>query len=144
VERVTRDGIDWEVAGLVDQPRNRPRRPVVFLKAGDHKVLGLGSSARLKLPPTAETHLYGLTSYADLYAVTVDDSQETAPFFDLKDGGKVHGAQRKKERFLLTIIGVDSTGQPCADDHIKLHFNQNTWDDTTIYSRFLHLPPGVL
>jgi hypothetical protein len=141
VERSVKDAIDWEVAGVIDEPRDQPRRPVVFLKAGDHKVIGMGSAARLRVPPTADAHLYILTDYADLYSVTVAGSQERAPFFDL--GGKVRGAQRK-ERFIFTLIGVDGAGQPRANDHIKLHFDQSTWSDPTIYGKYLRLPPGVL
>ena len=44
VERTLKGSIDWEVAGVVDEARDGPRRPVVFVKAGDHKVIGLGSA----------------------------------------------------------------------------------------------------
>jgi hypothetical protein len=144
VEHTVKDGIDWEVGGVVDEPREQPRRPVVFLKAGDHKVLGMGSAARLRLPPAAETHPYQLVSYASLYAVQVDGSDEQAAFFDMDNGGKVRGAQRGKEKFLLSLVGVDSAGQPRADDQIKMHFDESTWGDPTIYSKYLRLPPGTL
>jgi hypothetical protein len=144
VERALRDSIDWDVGGVVDESRDQPRRPVVFLKAGEHKVIGLGSAARLRVPPTAEQHSYDMTSYADLYAVAVDGTQETGAFFDMDHGGKVRGAERKREKFLLTFVGVDSAGQPRADDQIKLHFDQSTWGDPTIYAKYLRLPPGTL
>jgi hypothetical protein len=60
----------------------------------------------------------------------------------MDDGGKVRGAQRK-ERFIFSLIGVDAAGQPRANDKIMLHFDQSTWGDPTIYSRFLRLPAGV-
>jgi hypothetical protein len=144
VERAVKNGIDWDVAGVVDEPRERPRRPVVFLKAGDHKVIGVGSAARLRLPPAAEGHPYAITSYADLYVVAVDGGGQQAAFFDVDNGGKVRGAERHGEKFLLTIIGVDSAGQPRADDQIKMHFDETTWGDPTIYRRYLRLPPGTL
>jgi hypothetical protein len=144
VERTVKDGIDWDVAGIVDEPREQPRRPVVFLKAGDHKVIGMGSAARLRVPPTAEKHPYEMTSYANLYAIRVDDSGELAAFFDRDKGGKVRGAERSKEKFFLTFVGVDSAGQPRADDQIKMHFDESTWGDPTIYSKYLRLPPGSL
>ena len=143
VERTLKDAIDWEVAGVVEEPPGRPRRPVVFIKAGDHKVLGVGSAARLRVPAGADVHPYALTEYSDLYTVPVADSQEHAPFFDLGDGGKVWGAERK-ERFVLGLAGVDSAGQPRANDQIKMHFDQSTWGDPTTYERFLRLPPGTL
>ena len=142
VERAVKDDIDWDVAGVVDEPRDRPRRPVVFLKAGDHKVIGVGSMARLRVRPGADTRTYALADYADLYSVPVAGTNETAAFFDLDHGGKVRGAERK-ERFIFSVIGVDAAGQPRANDQIKLHFDQSTWGDRTIYTRFLRLPTGV-
>jgi hypothetical protein len=143
VEHDVRDAVAWEVGGVVDEPRDQPRRPVVILKAGEHKVIGLGSAARLRIPPKAETYRYEMTSYADLYAVTVDGTGEQAGFFDMDNGGKVRGGVRKREKFLLSFVGVDSAGQPRADDQIKLHFDQSTWGDPTIYGKFLRLPAGV-
>jgi hypothetical protein len=87
VERTVKDAIDWEVAGVVDESPEKPRRPVVFIKAGDHKVIGMGSAARLRVPAGAEVHPYELTDYADLYAVKVDGGAEKAPFFDV--GGEI-------------------------------------------------------
>jgi hypothetical protein len=144
VERSVKNAIDWDVAGVVDEPREQPRRPVIFLKAGDHKVIGMGSAARLRVPPTAEKHPYTMTSYADLYTVNIDGSGEQAAFFDMDNGGKVRGAERGKEKFFLSFVGVDSAGQPRADDQIKMHFDESTWGDPTIYSKFLRLPPGTL
>jgi hypothetical protein len=144
VARTLKDDIDWEVAGIVDEPRDQPRRPVVFLKAGEHKVIGLGSAARLRVPTGAKTHPYEMASYEQLYSVAVDGDQRRAPFFDLGNGGKVYGAERNGERFLMSFAGVDSAGQPRADDQIKMHFDQSTWGDPTIYGKYLRLPPGTL
>jgi hypothetical protein len=144
VDRDTPDTVGWDVAGIVDAPRDQPRRPVVFLKAGDHKVIGMGSAARLRVPPGAKRHHYEMTSYADLYAIQVDGTREETPFFDMDHGGKVRGAERRKEKFFLSFIGVDSAGQPRADDQIKLHFDESTWSDPTIYGKHLRLPPGCL
>jgi hypothetical protein len=143
VERSVKDAIDWEVAGLVDEPPDQPRRPVVFVKAGDHKVIGMGSAARLRVPTGADVRPYALTEYSDLYSVAVEGGDRRAPFFDLDDGGKVWGAQRK-ERFVFSLIGVDGAGQPRANDQIKMHFDQSTWGDPTIYQKYLRLPAGTL
>jgi hypothetical protein len=144
VERTLKEDIDWEVAGIVDEPRDVPRRPVVFLKAGEHKVIGLGSAARLRVPSHAKTHPFDMVPYSDLYHVAVDGGGQPGPFFDLGNGGKVYGAERKKERLLMSFAGVDSAGQPRADDQIKMHFDQSTWGDPTIYAKYLRLPPGTL
>jgi hypothetical protein len=84
-----------------------------------------------------------MTSYADLYAVPVDGTGERAGFFDMDNGGKVRGGVRKREKFLLSFVGVDSAGQPRADGQIKMHFDQSTWGDPTTFARFLRLPPGL-
>lgn len=143
-ERVVENAVDWEVAGLVDEPPDQPRRPVVFLKAGDHKVIGMGSTARLRMPAEKYSTPYEMTSYADLYAVAIDGTQETAAFFDMDAGGKVRGGERKRERFLMSFIGVEDAGRPRTDDQIKLHFDQSTWNDPTAYGKFLRLAPGAL
>ncbi len=143
VERTVKGEIDWEVAGLMDEPKDRPNRPVVFLKAGDHKVMGLASMARVRVPLKTDIRKYALNDYADLYSVAVDGTKERAPFFDLGKGGKVRGAERK-ERYIFSLVGVDAAGQPRANDQIKLHFDQGNWSDPTTYTRFLRLPPGVL
>jgi hypothetical protein len=143
VERTLGDDIDWEVAGVVTEPPERPRRPVVFLKAGDHKVIGMGTAARLRLPTGNLQHPYTLADYSELYSVPVAGTTEKAPFFDLGKGGKVWGAERK-ERFIFGLAGVDDAGQPRANDQIKLHFDQSTWSDVTLYQRYLRLPDGSL
>jgi hypothetical protein len=143
VERAVQDRIDWEVAGLVDTPAGRPARPVVFIKAGDHKVIGLNSSARMRVPRGADVRSYDLADYSELYSLAVDGTNERQPFFNPADGSKVWGAERK-ERFIFSWMGVDGAGQPRAANQIKLHFDQSTWDDPTIYDRFLRLPAGVL
>jgi hypothetical protein len=143
VERTLKGEIDWEVAGVIDEPRDRPARPVAFLKAGDHKVLGVGSAARLRPSPGADTRPYELADYSELYALPVEGSRDRAPFFDLGQGGKVYGAQRK-ERFIFSFVGVDGAGQPRALDEIKMHFDQSAWSDPTIYDKYLRLPPGTL
>src|SRR5262249_20009630 len=143
VERTMNSKIDWEVAGVIDEPRDQPRRPVVFVKAGDHKVLGMGSMSRLRVPAGADVRAYTSADYGALYKVPVAGTAERAPFFDMGKGGKVRGAERMESK-LLAVFGMDAAGQPRANDQIKLHFNQSTWSDPTIYARFLRLPRGVL
>ncbi len=142
VERNVKDAIDWEVAGVVDESRDRPGRPVVFVKAGDHKVLGVGSAARLQIPKQAEAHTYALADYRDLYLLNVENSKgEKAPFFD--EQGKVWGADRR-ERFVLAFTGMADAGTPRANDHIRLHYDQSAWDDANSYANFLRLPPQLV
>jgi hypothetical protein len=142
IERTVKEDIDWDVVGVVDEKREQPRRPVVFLKAGDHKVIGMGSTSRLKVQYGADARTYTLADYADLYSVAITGTKERGAFFDMDNGGKVRGAERK-ERFIFSVIGVDDAGQPRANDQIKLHFDQSTWGDPTIYTRYMRLPAGV-
>jgi hypothetical protein len=143
VERAVKQSIDWEVAGVIEEPRDRPARPVVFVKAGDHKVLGVGSTARLRVPPGADVRPYDLADYSELYSLPIEGAADRAPFFDTGSGGKVYGAERK-ERFIFSLIGVDDAGHPRANDQIKLHFDQSTWGDPAIYTKYLRLPDGAL
>ena len=105
--------IDWEVAGVVEEPRDQPRRSVVFLRAGDHRVIGMGGAARLREPAANDVRTYEVTDYAVLYSLPVLYRQEKAPFFDWEKGVKVWGAERK-EQILSSAIGVDGVGQPRA------------------------------
>jgi hypothetical protein len=107
-------------------------------------VIGMGSAARLRVPQGADSRQYALAEYSDLYSMAVENSAEKAPFFDLGSGGKVWGAERRKERFLMNFIGVDNAGHPRSLDQMNMHFDQSTWSDTTIYEKFLRLPPGTL
>jgi hypothetical protein len=143
VERSVKRRIAWEVGGVVDEPRDGPRRPVVLLKAGEHRVLGLTSAAGVRLPAGADSQPYALAPYADLYAVPVEGSCECAPFFDMDHGARVWGAERVGEAWLFALFGVDAAGHPRADDRILLHFDQARWTDPANYGTYLRLPPGL-
>jgi hypothetical protein len=56
----------------------------------------------------------------------------------------VRGGERKKEKFLFALIGVDDAGRPRDVNAIKMHFDQSTWSDVSIYGQYLRLPPGTL
>ncbi len=143
IEKTMKRSIDWEIGDLVEEDPLHPRRPVVFVSAGEHKVIKLGSRSKLKIPENTDVVNYTLKDYSALYSIPVDGEKEAAAFFDMKDGGKVRGAERK-ERFLMGLVGVDSAGQPRANDQIKLHFDQSTWGDPNIYQTYLRLPSGLL
>jgi hypothetical protein len=76
--------------------------------------------------------------------IVIDNTQERDGFFDMDNGGKVRGGERKKEKFLFSFIGVDDAGHPRDVNQIKMHFDQSTWSDPSIYCQFLRLPPGTL
>ena len=76
--------MDWEVAGIVDEPRDKLGRS----KASDHKVLGLGSTARLKVLPERRHARYARTDYCRPVRAAARQ-RRTCAFFDT--GGKVRG-----------------------------------------------------
>ena len=143
VERTLKDAIDWEVAGVVEEPPDRPRRPVVFVKAGDHKVIRPGqrvAAARAGRRRRASLRPHGLPRPLFRSNRRLAGARPV-----LRRGRGRQGVGReRKERFVLGLVGVDSAGQPRANDQIKMHFDQSTWGDTTTYERFLRLPPGTL
>ena len=49
-----------------------------ILEAGDHKVLGVGSASRLRVPAGADVRTYTLTEYSNLYSVAVAGGPGTA------------------------------------------------------------------
>ena len=143
VEHSVKCRINWEVGGIVEEPRDWPRRPVILLKAGEHRVLGLASAAGVRLPAGADAQAYAIAPYADLYAVPIDGTCERAPFFDMRHGARVWGAERHGEAWLFGMFGVKAAGHPRADDRILLHFDQARWNDPNNYSTYLRFPPGL-
>lgn len=144
VERNVLAKIDWEVAGLVDTPVEQPTRPVLFTSAGEHRWVGLYSSAHLRLPDDGRYVVpYRLADYGELQAVPVAGTGETGSIFNAADDQQVFGADRL-ERFIFMWIGTDDAGHPRRNDQILLHFDQSSWSDPTIYHRYLRLPPGIL
>ena len=128
---------------LADGPLTRAQ---LSERTGVSKVTVSQMLARLEergLVMTAGEQAGGRGPNAALYAVAVDQGGEKAAFFDMDNGGKVRGAERK-EKFLLSFVGVDAAGHPRADDQIKMHFDERTWGDPTIYAKYLRLPPGTL
>ena len=61
----------------------------------------------------------------------------------MKHGARVRGAERLGEKWVFALFGVDSAGQPRADDRILLHFDQAKWSDPSNYGKYLRLPPGL-
>ena len=136
VERNVKDAIDWEVAGVVDESRDRPGRPVVFVKAGDHKVLGVGSAAAANPEASGSSHLCaGRLSRPLLAERGEHEGREGAVLRRARQGlGRRTGAKR----LVLAFTGMTDAGTPRAHDHIRLHYDQSAWDDANSYANFLH------
>ncbi|HUY33027.1 MAG TPA: hypothetical protein VMV69_09615 [Pirellulales bacterium] len=144
VEKPASMALDWEVAGEVRTPPDGPCAPVVFVSGGEHRVVGLQSSAGFRWPDPARTVWpYRLAGYRELMAAPVDDGAETAPIFNSNDDQQVWGADRM-ERFIFMWIGTNDAGHPRRDDQILLHFDQSKWRNPQNYQRYLRLPPGTL
>ncbi len=135
---------DFEVAGLVDSPYQTPAPPVVFVSSGEHKVLGLHSSAGLRWPQQDGAVVrYRLADYRELSARPVVHEGQVHSMFDSSDDQQVLGAQRL-ERFVFAAIGTGDAGHPRRNDKILLHFDQSAWMDPDLFSRYLRIPPGLL
>ncbi len=142
VEKSILFGFDFEVAGLVDTDYDHPAPPVIFVSSGEHKVLGVHSSAALQWPNAPDNiHGYDLADYQELQAVPVAGTNETRSMFNPSDDQQVWGADRM-ERFIFMWIGTDDAGHPRRNDKILLHFDQSTWMDPHLYDKYLRLPPG--
>ena len=135
---------DFEVAGLVDTPDQSPAPPVVFVGSGDHKVLGLHSSASLNWAQREGAVAgYRLADYDELSALPVAHEGTVHSMFNRANDQQVFGAQRL-ERFLFAPIGTDDAGHPRRNDQILLHFDQSAWMDPNLFFRYLRLPPNML
>lgn len=132
---------DFEVAGIVATPGNHAAPPVVFISSGEHKVLGLHSSAALKWPSGPDAiHGYRLADYHELQSLPVAGSQATHSMFNEFNDQQVWGAERM-ERFIFMWIGTDDAGHPRRNDQLLLHFDQSAWMDPDLFHHYLRLPP---
>jgi len=135
---------DFEVAGLVDTPEDAPAAPVIFISSGDHKVLGLHSSATLNRPQRdGAVASYRLADYRELEALQVVQEGRTQSMFNSANDQQVLGAQRM-ERFIFAAFGTDDAGHPRRNEQILLHFDQSKWIDPNLFFKYLRLPPGTM
>jgi len=135
---------DFEVAGLVDTPYEVPAPPVVFVSSGEHKVLGLHSSAMLNWPQRRGAVVsYRLADYRELSAIPIANEGTTHSMFNSANDQQVLGAQRL-ERFIFAAVGTDDAGHPRRNDQILLHFDQSAWMDPNLFFRYLRIPPAML
>ena len=133
-------GFDFEVAGLVDSSYDHPAPPVVFISSGEHKVLGLHSSASLQWPSDPDAvSTYQLADYQELQSVPVSGTQDARSIFNESNDQQVWGADRM-ERFIFMWIGTDDAGHPRRNDEILLHFDQASWMDPNLFHKYLRLP----
>lgn len=143
LERKTPFKLDWEVAGVVNTPHQDPTRPTIFVSAGEHRNIGLHSSATFHWPIGNDSvRQYRLASYQELLAVPIAGTTQTASIFNPQNDQQVLGADRL-EKYIFMWIGTDDAGHPRRDDEILLHFDQSEWSDPTNYERYLRLPPGL-
>ena len=129
VERTVKSSIDWEVAGVVDQSREKPRRPVVFLKAGEHKVLGMGSAARLRLPSHADVRTLRPGRVCRTVRLDGGGGSREEAVLRSRQGRQGVGSGTASERFLMNFAGVDNAGHraprsdqaPLRPEHLERH-----------------------
>lgn len=131
---------DFEVAGLVDTPLDRPAPPVVFISSGEHKVLGLQSSADLNWEAVRDgVRSYHLADYRELESVPIAGTDRRGSIFNPGNDQQVWGADRA-ERYIFMWIGTDDAGHPRRNDQILLHFDQSRWMDPQLFWHYLRMP----
>ena len=135
-------GFDFEVAGIVDTPYDQPTPPVVFISSGEHKVLGLHSSAQFQFPiEKKQLQGYRLADYQELTSLPYGTGGETHSMFNPDNDQQIYGADRM-ERYIFWVTGTDDAGHPRRNDQILLHFDQAKWMDPALFNKYLRLPPG--
>jgi hypothetical protein len=136
--------LDWEVAGLVETPRAKPTRPVIFVSAGEHRNIGLHSAASFNWASAGgRVRPYRLAPYYELTTASIAGTGQQASIFNAENDQQVLGADRL-EKYIFMWIGTDDAGHPRRDDEILLHFDQAHWNDPANYNNYLRLPPGLL
>jgi len=136
--------LDWEVAGLVNTPRDMPTRPVVFVSAGEHRNIGIHSASSFNWAASSNrTRPYRLAPYQELTSVPIAGTVQQASIFNAENDQQVLGADRL-EKYIFMWIGTDDAGHPRRDDEILLHFDQAQWNDPANFQNYLRVPPGLL
>ena len=123
---------------LVPDDGARPRRPQVFVNAGEHLMMGVKPDDGTALATTVVADLtYRLQPYAALTALPLGDG--VASMFG--SDGLVHDAGRK-EGWLLAPTGMLSAGQPRQLGTMKIRMDAYDYDDPRLLERHLRFPPG--
>ena len=123
---------------LVRDDGSRPRRPIVYVSAGEHLVLTIRPMTE-ETPPGATDgrETYAMEPYEILTRLPLGGA--TASMFG--GDGLVHHAGRA-EGWLLAPTGMLSAGQPRQLGTMKIRMDAYDYDDPRLLERNLRLPTG--
>jgi hypothetical protein len=123
---------------LVRDDGSHPHRPVAFVAAGYHLLMGIHPLQDEPAPGKVEAeYVYTLEPYDDLTRLPLGDG--VASMFG--SDGLVHNAGRV-EGWLLAPTGMLSAGQPRQLGTMKIRMDAYDYDDPRLLERNLRLPSG--
>jgi hypothetical protein len=132
--RATRSSRGLFLPALIADDGTNPRRPVVYINAGEHLVTAIGREPvanSMASPPAA----YILEPYIALTQLPLGEG--VASMFGAD--GLVHNAGRA-EGWLLSPTGMLSAGQPRQLGTMKIRMDAYDYDDPRLLERNLRLP----
>lgn len=141
VERDVDNEDDWRVRDLVHNGA-QPSRPVIFMSAGKHQCEAIQTTDRVSNLKRFEPREYSLKDYSNLERLPVTNSPtaETASMFNPQ--GLIWGGQRKGEEKMFSKL--DHGGWPRRLSAMKIHWDQEAWNDKDLLEKYLRLPHSVV
>lgn len=137
VERDVDNEDDWRVRDLVHNGA-QPSRPVIFMSAGKHQCVAIQTTDRVNNLKRFESRAYSLNDYSNLerLPVTNGTAGESASMFNPQ--GLIWGGQRKGEEKMFSKL--DHGGWPRRLSAMKIHWDQEAWNDKDLLEKYLRLP----
>lgn len=141
VERDVDNEDDWRVRDLVHNGA-QPSRPVVFMSAGKHQCVAIQTTDRVTNLKGFEAREYRMEEYGNLdhLPVTNGSQSETASMFNPQ--GLIWGGQRKGEEKVFSKL--DHGGWPRRLSAMKIHWDQESWNDKDLLEKYLRLPHAMV
>ena len=137
VEKTVQNEDDWKVRDVV-LGRGQNARPVLFISAGRHECLAIQTENVVAGLDALPSKTFTLQNYSELDRLPIigDSKQQFAPMFN--PDGLVWGARRKGEEKVFTKL--DHGGWPRRLNAMKIHWDQETWNDSSLLDKFMRTP----
>jgi len=140
VERDVENIDDWRVRDLV-LGSDHAQRPVLFMSAGKHQCLAIQTTDRAHNLKRYAAQDYAMKDYAALEQIPVLNGAQGATGSMFNDKGLIWGGQRKGEEKMFTKL--DHGGWPRRLSAMKIHWDQESWNDKDLLEKFLRLPHSM-
>jgi hypothetical protein len=139
VEQTVENEDDWKVRDIV-LGAHKGRRPVIFMSTGRHECLAIQTEEAVQGLAALAGKTYALDQYDALEHLPVPGtSDKTASMFNSE--GLVWGARRKGEEKLFS--NLNHGGWPRRLNAMKVHWDEESWNDPALLSKFLRLPQKI-